>query len=89
VTLGAGVALGASAMYLLDPDHGPARRREARRTALREAARRGTHLGVRGIERLGSVTEAAVYGYHAGRGQRAVEDARAGAARPLTRPLRR
>ncbi len=36
-TFGAGAAVGASAMYLLDPEHGSARRRETRRTAAAQA----------------------------------------------------
>lgn len=40
-TFGAGAAVGASAMYLLDPEHGVERRRQARRTAAAQA-REGT-----------------------------------------------
>ncbi len=37
ITLGVGAAVGASAMYLLDPEHGPRRRREAARSAWQRA----------------------------------------------------
>jgi gas vesicle protein len=36
-TFGTGAAVGASAMYLLDPEHGVQRRRQARRTAAAQA----------------------------------------------------
>jgi gas vesicle protein len=36
-TFSAGAAVGASAMYLLDPEHGVERRRQARRTAATQA----------------------------------------------------
>jgi hypothetical protein len=67
VTLGTGAALGAGTMYLLDPDQGRDRRRDARRNAARETARRGVALAIAGVERTGTLAEAAVYGYHAGR----------------------
>lgn len=76
VTLGTGVAVGAGATYFLDPDHGPLRRREARRTAVRRAGRQGVDLSVRAARRAGSILEASVYGYHAGRQLRADEVAR-------------
>lgn len=37
ITLAVGAALGAGGMYLLDPEHGPARRREAAKQALARA----------------------------------------------------
>ena len=37
LTLSFGAALGAAAVYLLDPEHGEERRREARRVALAQA----------------------------------------------------
>lgn len=37
VTMSVGATVGAGAMYLLDPDHGLRRRRDARRRALRVA----------------------------------------------------
>jgi thiamine monophosphate synthase len=80
VTLSTGAALGAGTMYLLDPDQGRDRRRDARRNAARETARRGVALALAGVDRAGTVAEAAVYGYHAGRDDAAVERERA--ARP-------
>lgn len=63
VTLGTGAALGASAMYLLDPEHGPERRREARRSALREARRGAVRAAARAAERAEEAALAAVAGY--------------------------
>jgi gas vesicle protein len=62
-----GAALGAGAMYLLDPETGETRRRDARRNALREVGRQGAGLASRGVQRAGTVVEAAVYGYNAER----------------------
>jgi hypothetical protein len=63
LNLGTGVALGAGAMYLLDPDHGPVRRREARRTALREARRGAVTATVRAARQAEEVASAAISGY--------------------------
>lgn len=67
LTMSTGAAVGAGAMYLLDPERGVERRRDARRTALREIGRRGADIATRGARRAGQVAEAAVYGYHAER----------------------
>ncbi len=63
VTLGTGAALGAGAMYLLDPDAGSTRRRDARRTALREVRRGAVRAVTRAAEQAGQATDAAVTGY--------------------------
>ncbi|WP_052668326.1 hypothetical protein [Nitriliruptor alkaliphilus] len=63
VTLGTGAALGAGAMYLLDPDHGPARRREARRNALREARRGAVRAAQRAARQAEEAATAAATGF--------------------------
>jgi hypothetical protein len=63
LSLSTGAALGAGAMYLLDPDHGPTRRREARRTALREARRGAVTATVRAARQAEEVASAAITGY--------------------------
>jgi gas vesicle protein len=63
VTLGTGAALGAGAMYLLDPEHGVERRREARRSALREARRGAVRAVTRAAQRTEEAALAAVAGY--------------------------
>jgi hypothetical protein len=67
LSLTTGAALGAGAMYLLDPDHGPTRRQEARRSAYREGRRVAADAAARGVRELGSMAEAAVYGFSAAR----------------------
>lgn len=62
-----GAVLGAGAMYLLDPEQGAARRREARRTAVREGFRGAVRLGRRVLTQLGAVVDAAVQGFVEGR----------------------
>lgn len=68
LTLGTGAALGAGAMYLLDPEHGPSRRREARRSALREARRGAVRAAARAAKQAEDVAVAAVTGYAEARG---------------------
>jgi gas vesicle protein len=66
-TFGAGAAVGASAMYLLDPEHGVERRREARRTAAAQA-REGTVRAVSEARRRAEeVTVSAVAGFQEAR----------------------
>jgi hypothetical protein len=63
ITLSTGAALGAGAMYLFDPDHGPDRRREARRTAFREARRGAVRAARSAAQRADEVANAAATGY--------------------------
>lgn len=63
VTLGTGAAMGAGAMYLLDPEHGPERRRDARRSALREARRGAVRAVKTAAQRADEVATAAATGY--------------------------
>jgi gas vesicle protein len=74
LTLGTGAAIGASAMYLLDPEHGPARRREARRTAAVQARDGALRTVTEARRRAEEAAGAAVAGF---------QDARA-AAEPAT-----
>jgi hypothetical protein len=67
MTLVTGAAAGAGAMYLLDPEHGPHRRREARHTALRTARQGATSALLEGRRRLKDVAVAATTGYHEAR----------------------
>lgn len=67
VTFSTGAAVGAGAMYLLDPEAGPARRRAARQEALRQA-RSGTAVAViEARERAAEVATAALAGYREAR----------------------
>ena len=62
-TLAVGVSAGAGAMYLMDPVHGPARRRQLRRSALRNV-RDGAVATLREARRQTSdMVTAAVVGY--------------------------
>jgi hypothetical protein len=63
LTLGTGAALGAGAMYLLDPEQGPVRRREARRSALREARQGAVRAAVRAARNAEAAATAAATGY--------------------------
>jgi hypothetical protein len=84
-----GAALGAAWMYLADPEHGPDRRREARRNALRQVRQGAVVLASDAGRRAERFAYAAVAGYQQGRVEgrpedeappslRAVEDRRAG-----------
>lgn len=67
LTFSTGAAVGAGAMYLLDPEAGPARRRVARQQALRQA-RSGTAAAlVEARERAGEAATAALAGYREAR----------------------
>jgi hypothetical protein len=69
VTFSAGAALGAGWMYLKDPEHGPDRRRDLRREALRKA-RSGAAGAARDVRVKGEeVLLAAVAGFEQGRTQ--------------------
>lgn len=67
VTFAVGATAGASAMYLLDPEHGLERRREARRSAVRRARSGAVELGTDAQRRAEEMVRAAVEGYHRGR----------------------
>lgn len=69
VTFSTGAALGAGWMYLKDPEHGPDRRRELRREALRKA-RSGAVGAARDVRSRGEeMFLAAVAGFEQGRTQ--------------------
>jgi hypothetical protein len=83
-----GAAFGAGWMYLADPDHGHARRREARRSALRQVRHGAVALVTEARRRAEEFAYAAAAGYQQGRVEgrpdddpgsalRAVEDRRA------------
>jgi hypothetical protein len=63
MTLATGAAAGAGAMYLLDPEHGPARRREVRRSALRRARRGATSALQEGQRQARAIARSAADGY--------------------------
>lgn len=67
VTFSTGAAMGASVMYLLDPEHGPQRRREARRSAVRRARAGAVDLAADARRRAGEMVRAAADGYARGR----------------------
>lgn len=67
VTLATGVAAGAGAMYLLDPEHGPARRREVRRSALLQAREMATSALREGGRQAREMAAAAAAGYQEAR----------------------
>jgi hypothetical protein len=89
LSFASGAALGAGWMYLADPDHGPARRREMRRSALRQARQQAVSLAGEARRRAEGYAYAAAAGYQQGRVEgrpdqdpgpslRAVDDRRAG-----------
>ncbi len=63
LTLTTGAAAGAGAMYLLDPEHGADRRRQARRSALRQARSRAVGLAGDSRRHVAELAGAAVAGY--------------------------
>jgi hypothetical protein len=67
VSFAAGAAAGAGWMYLKDPDHGPARRRDVRRQALRQARMGAVGLARQGRRRAEDLALAAVAGFAQGR----------------------
>jgi hypothetical protein len=67
LSFASGAALGAGWMYLADPDHGPDRRREARRTALRRARHGVVAVAAEARRRAEEVALAAAAGYQQGR----------------------
>ncbi len=67
LTLTTGAALGAGAMYLLDPEHGPERRRDARRNALRHARQGAVQAAIDGRRRAEELALSAVAGYREAR----------------------
>ena len=67
LTLSTGAALGAGVMYLLDPEHGAARRRDARRQLLRQARQGAGRAVVDARRRAAELSAAAITGYHQSR----------------------
>jgi hypothetical protein len=67
VTLTVGAGLGAATMYLLDPEHGPERRRRARQRALAQARTGAVRALADARTRGQELALAAVAGYQASR----------------------
>lgn len=67
LTLTTGAALGAGAMYLLDPEHGPQRRQVARRQAMAWARENAVHSAGDVRRRAEEMAVAAVAGYREAR----------------------
>ena len=67
MTFATGAAAGAGAVYLLDPEHGPARRREVRRSALRQAREAATSALQEGRRQAREMAIAAAAGYQEAR----------------------
>lgn len=67
LALTTGAALGAGSMYLLDPEHGEARRREARREAAHQLRDGAARAAVEAKRRAEEVVVAAVAGYQQAR----------------------
>ena len=67
VAMTAGGALGAGWMYLLDPEHGEQRRREARRQAARQLREGTVRAALDAKRRAEEVALAAVSGFHEAR----------------------
>jgi gas vesicle protein len=66
-TFGTGAAVGASAMYLLDPEHGLERRRQARRTAAAQAREGAVRAAAEARRRAEEVAVSAVAGFQEAR----------------------
>lgn len=79
MTLATGAAAGAGAMYLLDPEHGPTRRREVRRSALRQAREAAATALREGQRQAREMAAAAAAGY---------DEARVAAREPASAPPR-
>lgn len=67
LTLSTGAAIGAGTMYLLDPEHGPKRRREARASAMAQAREGTVRAALDAKRRAEELAVAAVAGYHEAR----------------------
>jgi len=67
LTLSVGAAIGAGAMYLLDPDHGEGRRRDVRRHALTRAREGALHAVDDARSRAEELVTATVAGYREAR----------------------
>ena len=67
LALSAGAALGAGTMYLADPEHGPARRRHARRQALVQARDRTATVMSGSLRTAIDLAAAAADGYQQAR----------------------
>jgi uncharacterized iron-regulated membrane protein len=64
-----GAAFGAGSMYLLDPEHGELRRREARREAARQVKNGTVRAALDAKRRAEEVAVAAVVGYQQARAE--------------------
>jgi hypothetical protein len=71
LTWATGAAMGAAAMYLMDPEHGPARRADARREALRQARSGAVVATQEARRRAEEMAVAALAGYRDAREQTA------------------
>jgi hypothetical protein len=69
LTWSTGAAMGAGVMYLLDPEHGPSRRRDARRQAARQAREGVVRAALDARRRGEEVALAAVAGYQQSRSE--------------------
>ena len=67
LTLSTGAVIGAGTMYLLDPEHGPQRRRDARAYLLAQAREGTVRAVVDAKQRAEDLAVAAVAGYHEAR----------------------
>jgi hypothetical protein len=74
LSFASGAAVGAGWMYLADPDHGPVRRRELRRSALRQARHQAVALAGEARRRAEEFAYAAAAGYEQGRVEGRHED---------------